>query len=311
MRTLILVACLLVAGVPLAHARRAQIETVYATVTQARATTDGRSVSVEISLEPRSWRWMADRNITPVLSVWIDGRRTEQPLRSASDTLTFRLSRRARSLTEIRVSLGSQAARQTIGSMLVGGIEVTEMTLKVTSGQVSDGGNAPPPGPPSPPPPPNWAANAAVIKACGDTMTGSSNQEACLDAVRPYQWAPEPMVRACYRAMTGSTNTLACIRSGSAMRSSGVGALEACYRAMTGNTNTLACLESVSRSYLEPSPAVAACAKAMTGNTNALACIALTVEARTDPTPAITSCYQAMTGDTAILGCLKRALAPR
>lgn len=310
MRTLVLMACLVMFAVPVVHARRVEVTSV--TVTQARAVTDGRSVAVEITIEPQTWRWIQERRIELVLSVWLDGRRTDLKLRSARDTLTFPLPRRLGNLGELRIALGGQGSRTTIGAMIIGGIEVTEVTLKVSRGQVvGSGGEAPPPAPAPPPPPPNWSANPAVIKACDDTMTGSGNQEACLDAVRRYMWPPEPMVRACYRAMTGSTNTLACIRSGSAMRSSGVGALEACYRAMTGNANTLACLDSVTRSVLEPSPAIDACAKAVTGGSDTLACIGLTIEARSDPTAAIASCQQAMTGDAAVLGCVKRALAPR
>ena len=314
MRTLGLMFCLLVFCGSVAHAKRAEVTAV--TVTQARATTDGRRLAVEITIEPRSWRWMQERGIDPVLSIWLDGKRTDLELRSARDTLVVPLPRRLSNLDELRIALGGQRGRQIIGSMLIGGIEVTEVTLKVSSGQVmGDGGEAPPPpGPspsPPPPPPPNWSANPAVIKACGDTMSGSANQTACLDAVRPYAWPPEPMVRACYRSMSGSTNTLACIRSGSTMRSSGVGALDACSRAMSGSTNTLACLDSAARSYLEPSSAIAACAKAMSGSTDTLACIGLTAEARTDPAAVIASCYQAMTGNAAVLGCVKRALAPR
>lgn len=310
MRTFLFVVCALVAGAPAAHAER--VESTYATVTQARAVTDGRSVAVELTIEPRSWKWMRDRGIEPMLSIWIEGRRTDLKVRAGHDTLAVPLPVRLGGLSELRIALAGRGPRQSVGSMVIGGIEVVELTLKVASGQVSyDGGEAPPPPPAPPPPLPNWSANPLVIKACGDTMTGSTNQEACLDAVRPYLWPPEPMVRACYRAMTGNTNTLGCIRSGAGARASAVNALEACYKAMTGNTNTLACLDSAARSFLEPSPAISACAKAMTGNTNVLACIGLTVASPTDPTSTIASCYQSMTGDTAVLGCMRRALAPR
>lgn len=314
MPRLFLVLCLLAVGAPRAHAQR--VESTYATVTQARGVTDGRSVAVELTIEPRSWKWMRERSIEPLLSIWIEGRRTDLKLRAGHDTLVLPLPGKLGGLSELRIALAGRGPRHVVSSMVIGGVEVVELTLKVTSGQVVyDGGEAPPPPSPPPlpppPPPPNWSANPGVIKACGDTMTGSANQEACLDAVRPYVWPPEPMVRACYRAMTGSANTLSCIRSGAVARASTVKALEACYQAMTGNTNTLGCLDSAARSILEPSPAILACAKAMTGNTNTLACIGLAVTFPNDPTATIASCHDAMTGDTAVLGCMKRAFAPR
>jgi len=318
MHRLLLILCLLVATGASVEARR--VETSYVTLTDARATTDARSVAVELTIDQRSWRWMRERNIKPILTVWLDDRRTELEIRSIHDTILVPLPGKRRDLYELRIAVGGRGGRTVIGSMMIGGIEVTEITLKVSNGSLpSDGGNAPipgpgpnpPPPPAPPPPPPNWSANPAIIKACGDIMTGSSNVEACLDATRLYAWSPEPMLRACARAMTGSTSTLACIRSGAAARSNAVNVLDACGRAMTGSTNTMQCFDTAVRSYLEPSPAITACARAMTGSTNTLACIAAVVDARTDPTLTITSCRDAMTGDSAVIGCLKRAFGPR
>lgn len=310
MHRLILALCLLAVGLTSAEARR--FETTYVTVTDARAVADNRSVAVELTVDTRSWTWMRERGIVPTLRVWIDGRPTDVELRASHDTIVVPLRGKRRELTELRIALGGRGPRNVVGSMLIGGIEVVEVTLKVARGAVVSNDGPPPPSPPPPPPPlPTWSANPSVIKACGDTMIGSANQEACLDAIRTYASPPEPMVRACARAMTGSTSTLSCIRSGAASRSSAVNALDACGKAMTGSSNTLACLDTALRSFLEPSAMIAACAKAMTGSTNTLACLGLAVEARTDPTPTIASCSDAMTGDSAVLGCLQRALVPR
>jgi hypothetical protein len=320
MRSALLILTALTFCLTASSARADRRQASYTTLTQARASSDGQILTVEVTIDARSWKFVRDNRIEPILQLWVGSR--EQPvdlrLRGPHDTQKVQLPAGEGGWSQVRMRIAGGGPRHELSWMVLGGVELTMLTLKVTGTQPVVA--APMPLPPGPGPERghgrgqgpgqglNRAGDPGVIKACGDVMSGSTDQQACLDAVQPYRWDPTPMLRACYKTMSGDVNTLACIRAAASLPMSAVATLDACYQAMSGNTNTLSCLGSAARARYEPSAAIGACYRAMSGNTDALTCIGYAAAAPSDPSPTIRACDQSMSGDTAVLGCIARAV---
>lgn len=285
-------------------------ERVYVAIDGASARFDGRTLTVQLKISRDSWRFLAERRIPVTLSASVKDVHVDRKLRSATESVSFAIPL-GTDPQNLWVTLTGGGPRAEIGWMVVGGVELLALPLRVTEDVVATQPPAPPgpPGPPPPPPPPtNWAADPRVIKACGDTFEGSTNERACMDAVADARFDPTSSVLSCDAAMEGDPNELACVRLAMTGPGDRTSALLRCDAAMEGDDSELACFRQVMRTAYSPSAMIDACDAAMEGDVNELACITAAAGALSDPTAAIRACDKSMSGDESQLDCVRRAV---
>jgi hypothetical protein len=154
----------------------------------------------------------------------------------------------------------------------------------------------------------NWAMDASVMEACDAAFVSSSDENACVKAVKRARYNPTSMIGACDTAFVSSADVLSCVRSAATTRRDTSRLVAACDDAFVGSSDVLSCIKGGGPAPYEASSTVAACDTAFVGSSDVLACVDLAAQFRQRPVQLIESCDEREVGSSAVLECIRAAL---
>ncbi len=292
----------------IAHATP-QKRLTYVDVDRIEAVRDGNRLTVDLEIDPGSWRWLRRHQVEPVLHVQLGDRGAERayPISDASSHLRVEVDSRSDAAT---VWITGEGRRTSVGWMKIGELRLYSLELRVRNAtdRLDHQDDEVPPPPPPPPPSParvSWAKLPEVIRACG----GSQDTSKCLAAAAQPKFNPTPVMKACSARTSTYALTSECIDIAVTAETDPTVRLGTCFDVTSTYGHSLRCLKASVRARFEPTRAIKACQFATSTVETMLQCIELVPTAAADPTDVVNACKDSTRRYDQLVPCIKQALA--